>query len=1257
MVARPSRSPAPSLPQFPEQGGEMGHLVQTFDWATTPLGPIECWPESLRTSLSLILNSRHPMWIGWGPECTFLYNDAYVQVLGAAKHPWALGKPASVVWSEIWDIIGPLVEGVFREGRPSFFDNLRLFMKRADFVEETFYSFSYSPIYDKTGKVGGLFCPSNEVTDKLLNERRLRTLSELAERAYLEKTIDGASRSAAGTIAGNPDDIPFALLYLADGEKAPTALKGAIGVPADGPAAAAAVWPLDRVLSTGEACVVPVPQDLRLPIGLAGQRIAQAIVLPVAAAGQERPAGVLVAGVSPARPLDREYRTFFELVAGQVGTAVRSATVAEEERRRTEALAELDRAKTLFFSNVSHELRTPLTLLLGPVEDALRNPRAPLEGESLDAVHRNGLRLLKLVNTLLDFSRIEAGRLQPSFRRVDLGTLTYEIAGVFRSTIERAGLRFAVDSPPTGADVYVDPSLWEKVVLNLVSNAYKFTLEGKIAVRLSSSADRVRLEVEDTGIGIPEDQMPRLFERFHRVQGAQARSFEGSGIGLALVKELVHLHGGTIDVESREGKGSTFRVSLPRGKAHLPADRVTDQPADAGQPSGGAPFLDEATAWGTLPVDDPPDPAPAVRESARILVADDNADMRAYMERLLRGRWTVEAVADGQKALERVRENPPDLVLSDVMMPRLDGLGLLKAMRAEEQTKTIPVILVSARAGEESRIEGLDWGADDYLIKPFSSQELIARVAAHLNLARLRKESETAVRRSEELLRGALTAARMFAWDLNLETGRVQLSESAASVVGAPRDLPEESGWEHVHPDDAPELRSRMERAAAEAGSFCCQFRLRHFDTGDWVILEARGQGLRDPDGKVRRLVGLVLDVTEREKAAAALRARSEEVIAIMESAPAIIWVAQDPEGRSIVGNRASYDVLRMAPGLNASVTQRESGKPTHFHLVVDGKHLSPEEYPIQRALREGKELRNYEERLVFADGTSVDLMGNVVPLRNPDGSVRGAVAAYLDVTKLKAVEAQIRALNVSLEEKVQERTTRLREALQELETFTYSVAHDLRGPLRAMNQLSEMLIEDYAPTLGREGQDYARRIGQAAERMDHLTRDLLEYSRLARADVAITPVNVRTLVHDVVASLDSDIRQSGARIQVEVGEEVASGNRFLLTRALTNLIGNAIKFTRPESKPHVRIRSGAGEQGTLRLWIEDDGIGIDPAHHPKLFRVFERLDPQGPFSGTGIGLAIARKAVERMNGRIGVESELGKGCRFYVELPEAVKL
>jgi len=465
-----------------------------------------------------------------------------------------------------------------------------------------------------------------------------------------------------------------------------------------------------------------------------------------------------------------------------------------------------------------------------------------------------------------------------------------------------------------------------------------------------------------------------------------------------------------------------------------------------------------------------------------------------------------------------------------------------------------------------------------------------------------------------------------------------------------------------VHPDDVPALRAKSERAIAEAGSYVQRIRFRHFGTGEWLWLELRARALRDSDGKVRRIVGLALDVSEREEMEAALResersvrARGEEMLAIMESTPALILVARDPRGQTIVGNRSSYELLRMPPGLNASVTAPDQTGPTHFHVEVDGKRIAPDDYPIQRALREGQEIRNFEERIVFADGSSVDLLGNVVPLRNPDASVRGGVAAFVDVTKLKAVEAELRALNVSLEEKVQERTSLMQEAFRELETFTYSVAHDLRAPLRAMNQMSEILIDEFAPQLGSEGREYARRIGQAAERMDHLTSDLLEYSRVARADVAVHPLTVREVVDEVLDLLDTDIRLTGARVQVDLGDESIRGNRFFLTQALTNLITNAIKFSKPGTAPDVRIRSSAGESGRLRLWVEDDGIGIDPRHHPKLFRVFERLNPHGPYKGTGIGLAIVRKAVERMNGTIGVESDLGKGCRFYIELPGQV--
>jgi PAS domain S-box-containing protein len=661
-----------------------------------------------------------------------------------------------------------------------------------------------------------------------------------------------------------------------------------------------------------------------------------------------------------------------------------------------------------------------------------------------------------------------------------------------------------------------------------------------------------------------------------------------------------------------------------------------------------------------------PAPSPGTRRKTpspdRILVADDNPDLRACIERQLQGLWTVASAADGEEALEQLRRVPPDLLLADVHMPRLHGRELLKALRSDEKTRAIPVILLSARTDDESRIEGLDWGADDFLIKPFSSQELIARVTSQLRQARARRESESERRRSQELLRSALGSARMYAWDWNIETGAVQLSDGAVSVIGNWKDPEVNRAWANVHPDDAPALRAKSDRAVSEAGSYVQRIRFRHFDSGEWIWLELRGRAMRDPDGRVRRMVGLALDVTDREEIEAALResersveARGEEVLAIMESTPALILVARDPAGQTIVGNRASYEVLRMPAGLNASVTAPDGTAPTHFHVVVDGKAIAPEDYPIQRALREGRELRNYEERIVFADGSFVDLLGNVVPLRNPDGSVRGGVAAFVDVTKLKAVEAEMRALNVTLEERVQERTARMREALRELETFTYSVAHDLRAPLRAMNQMSEILIEEFAPKLGPDGWEYARRIGQAAERMDLLTSDLLEYSRLTRADVAIGPMDVHVVVDEVVASLEADIRHAGARVRLELAHEMAYGNRFLLTQALTNLLSNAIKFAKPDTTPDVRIRASVGEAGRIRLWVEDDGIGIDPKHHTKLFRVFERLNPHGPYKGTGIGLAIVRKAVERMSGTIGVESELGKGCRFYIELPGKV--
>jgi signal transduction histidine kinase len=485
----------------------------------------------------------------------------------------------------------------------------------------------------------------------------------------------------------------------------------------------------------------------------------QAAIVPIPS-NNPHPAGVMVVGLSARLQLDQAYRDFIDLMKTQISAAVAKARAYEEERKRAEALAQLDRAKTAFFSNVSHEFRTPLTLMLGPIEDLLTSnqPGLSLEAkEQLELANRNGLRLLRLVNTLLDFSRIEAGRVQAVFEPTDLSAFTRELGSVFRSAIEKAGLRLNLDCPALPEPVYVDRDMWEKMVLNLISNAFKFTFEGQIGVSLGAVENMAELRVQDTGVGIPPEEIPKIFERFHRVTNARSRTHEGSGIGLALVQELVKLHGGNVRVESQIGRGATFIIRVPLGKEHLPPERIGASRNLASTAVGAAPFVEEALSWlphdtdNTTSIEVPSQNEPLVTSflrktngeaCPRILIADDNADMRQYVARLLSERYEVETVADGETALATARERRPDLILSDIMMPHLDGVGLLQELRRDPELKTVPVILLSARACEESRVEGLQEGADDYLIKPFSARELLARVAAHVEMANLRKQKK-----------------------------------------------------------------------------------------------------------------------------------------------------------------------------------------------------------------------------------------------------------------------------------------------------------------------------------------------------------------------------------------------------------------------------------------------------------------------------------------------------------------------------------
>ncbi|WP_371782289.1 SpoIIE family protein phosphatase [Streptosporangium subroseum] len=747
--ARETTPSGPGMREMLSGGGRMGALVRGHDWPSSPLGPMDGWPQSLRSSLSICLSSRFPMFVFWGPDMVQLYNDSFMPVLGA-KHPAALGQTARDTWSETWDVVGPMLQQVLDGGEAAYFEDLLVILQRSGLTEECYFTFSYSPVRDESGQVGGVFGTVSETTPQVVEERRLAILAELSGRTRTRGSVAEVCQAAGEVFSRHPVDVPFALLYLLDAQGEQAVLAASSGLVPDSALSpqmisltaaeqgAAFSWPLADARAGPVEVSCPADVQLTAMTREGFDPPSTAMVMPIVRAGAERPTGLLVIGLNSGRPLDEGYRRFLTLTTGHLSAAVADATALEAARERAEQLAALDHAKTTFFSNVSHELRTPLTLILGPLEDLLADPDTlrPGDRDRIDMIHRNALRLLKQVNTLLDFSRAQSGDGGIRPEPLDLAALTAELASLFQAALEHGGLRLVLNCPPLPQPVWADRDAWEKITLNLLSNAFKFTLAGEITITVDAHGGQARLRVTDTGAGIASSELPYLFDRFHRVAGTVARSGEGSGIGLSLVRELVERHGGTIEVESALGAGSTFTVLLPFGEPS-PAAII---PATASlAPARSQAYVLEALGWTSAvsgtDADGPPE----------ILIVDDNADMRAHLTRALAPHWRVQAVQDGQAALEAIGVEAPELVLTDVMMPHLDGFGLLKELRSAEATRDIPVVMVSARAGTEAIVDGLAVGADDYLVKPFTTAELVARVRTHLHTARQRRHTATRI--------------------------------------------------------------------------------------------------------------------------------------------------------------------------------------------------------------------------------------------------------------------------------------------------------------------------------------------------------------------------------------------------------------------------------------------------------------------------------------------------------------------------------
>jgi GAF domain-containing protein len=457
-------------PDFLAGSGEMASMMRNFDWAATDLGPPESWPQSLKTAVRIVLTSRYAMWMAWGPNLRFFCNDAYLPTVGI-KRDWVLGSRSDKVWQEIWPDIGPRIERVLSTGEATWDEGLLLFLERLGFREETYHTFSYSPLADDDGRISGMLCVVTEETERVVGERRLATLSRLAGHLASARAEAEVLDAIKEGMDAADKDMPFALLYLYD-EQGALRLARASGVPDGNPTSPEVIipggpWPLD-IPTTGSRIVENLSSviDVRLPGGFWDKPPAQAVVIPIGIKGQQEPVGCIIAGLNPYRKYDEGYASFIELLAGQISASLAGARAFEEERRRADALAEIDRAKTLFFSNVSHEFRTPLTLMLGPLQDALNDSSTAAldrtQRQRLEVAQRNSQRLLKLVNTLLDFSRIEAGRANANFQPTELSRFTAELASNFQSATDKAGLKLEIGCEPMPQRVPVDRDMWER---------------------------------------------------------------------------------------------------------------------------------------------------------------------------------------------------------------------------------------------------------------------------------------------------------------------------------------------------------------------------------------------------------------------------------------------------------------------------------------------------------------------------------------------------------------------------------------------------------------------------------------------------------------------------------------------------------------------------------------------------------------------------------------------------------------------------
>ncbi|NCI45656.1 ATP-binding protein [Sediminibacterium soli] len=1260
--------PAANELDFLSGGGEMGERIRNYPWKDSPLGAPENWDQSLKTCVRIMLTSQQPIWIGWGKELIKLYNDPYKAIAGG-KHPAALGQPASVVWKDIWKDISPLLARVMERNEGIYAESQLLIMERYGYPEETYYTFSYSPVPGADGRTAGMLCYNTAETARIINERSLNTLRKLGADIRRENT-DAVLRSTVAVLADNNRDFPFSIICRISEEGSmacPVAFAGIDARHPEMPDKIDLTQPSEKCRSLQKAVTeneTVLFEDFgdphTLPTGPWKLAPKEFVHVPISAGNRKTPFAVLTLALNPFRKFDDTYRHFIRLICDQVSLELNNAMAYEEERRRAEALAAIDKAKTVFFSNISHEFRTPLTLILGPLEELLRKPQSqlgPWEKQHIETTHRNALRLLKLVNSLLDFSKIEAGKQKTVFKPTDIAALTRNLASYFRSVTEKAGLQLEIQEEDFPGPVYVDPDMWEKIVFNLLSNAFKYTLKGKIVVSIQPDGGFAVLKVADTGVGIPASELPHMFDRFHRVENTGGRSYEGTGIGLSFVKELVQLQNGEIGVESELEQGTVFTVKIPLTKKAVADDTSIVTEASAAYVKDKI-YLSEAELPDDLNNNTQHAASAPVSEKNRalVMVVDDNADMREHIVSVLSGRFDTLTANNGMDALLKLKDNSPDLIISDIMMPVLDGIGLLQEVKKNKLSEHIPVVLLTARAGEESKIEGWEMGADDYLVKPFSARELLARVSSHINLGRMRSANEQSVRNLFSQVPMGIAVYR--GQDLEIEMVNDTMlrywNKTREQSLGKPL-------WELL-----PEFRDIFGGIAEEVYRTGKRFSSEEFpvtrycDGRETTRYIAFGFEPRfDELGNVMGIIGIASNITAQVVNRKKTEESERQLNELANAMPQLVWITDAAGAPLYLNERASAfaNAEKLADGSwRWDPVIHPDDKAETF--AVWGRSLASGQ-PYQR-----------EHRMQLKDGSYHWFLSRGYAQKDAQGTVTKWFGTATDINEQKSFAR-------ALEAKVYERAEQLNQANEILETknaelerqneelasFSYVASHDLQEPLRKIQTFSNRIQDLEKDKLSDTGKDYFNRMIAAAKRMHLLIEALLDYSRTNTSDRTLVETDIASLLRDARSNLSILIEEKKAVVEAGPLPKIkVIPHQF--QQLLSNIIANSLKYSKPDVAPHIAITAEkvtgadsahAGLSRNNRYWrfcFQDNGIGFEQQYAGKIFELFQRLHGRMEYSGTGIGLAICKKIVQNHNGVITASGEPGEGARFDVYLP-----